>query len=117
MLLGKEVAGSIPVSPTKRMDMTREEFNEKWRAYIPKGWSGLEFDIEGVAEYLDEKMPYLISIKGFAVQQIKLKFGRARVYMHAEGLDDMKLIPQLTMEEHINKLVKREENKRKHEDC
>jgi hypothetical protein len=60
--------------------MTAEDFNEKYKQYIPEGWYGLEFDSPVVTDYLDVIMQDLITIPGFELHQIKLKFGMARFY-------------------------------------
>ena len=36
--------------------MTAEEFNEKYKQYIPEGWYGLGFNISDVTDYLDKVM-------------------------------------------------------------
>ena len=54
--------------------MTASEFNKKYDKYIPEGWYGLSFDIPNVTEYLDKVMEDLITIPGFELHQIKLKF-------------------------------------------
>ena len=60
--------------------MTAEEFNEKYKQYIPEGWYGLGFNISDVTDYLDKVMEELILIPGFELHQIKLKFNMARFY-------------------------------------
>ena len=60
--------------------MTRQEFNEKYKQWIPEGWSGLDFDMPQVTEYLDQAMQDLIMIPGFELHQIKLKFDWPRFY-------------------------------------
>jgi hypothetical protein len=36
--------------------MTSQEFNEKYKLYIPEGWYGLGFNIPEVTYYLDKEM-------------------------------------------------------------
>ena len=60
--------------------MTQQEFNNKYKQYIPEGWYGLSFDIPEVAIYLDSVMQDLITIPGFELHQVKFKFGMARFY-------------------------------------
>ena len=60
--------------------MTQQEFNLKYKQYIPEGWFGLEFDEPKVTVFLDEIMQDLIQIPGFELHQIKLKFNWPRFY-------------------------------------
>ena len=86
--------------------MTSEEFNEKYKDYIPEGYGGLEFDIPEVTTYLDPIMEYgLVHIPGFKLHQIKLKFGMARFYFESNLSPSKEGGIQLKMEEEINKLV------------
>jgi len=90
--------------------MTTKEFNEKYKQYIPEGWYGLEFDIPIVTEYLDEVMQDLITIPGFELHQIKLKFGMARFYFKADWKNKgLELAIEFKIEEMINKLIKTNE--------
>lgn len=88
--------------------MTSEEFNNKYSDYIPQGWSGLEFDIPEVTEYLDKLMEDLIQIPGFELHQVKLKFGMARFYFET-GWNDKSLeaVLQFHVEDTINELIKK----------
>ena len=65
--------------------MTSEEFNEKYKQYIPEGWYGLGFNISDVTDYLDNVMEELILIPGFELHQIKLKFNTARFYFETSS--------------------------------
>ena len=61
--------------------MTAEQFNKKYKQYIPEGWYGLEFDVPKVTEYLNGILEDgLVHIPGFEIHQIKLKFQMARFY-------------------------------------
>lgn len=63
--------------------MTREEFNEKYRDYVEKGfeYGPLSFDIPEVTAALDKLFEEkLIHEPGFEVAQIKLKFNKSRFY-------------------------------------
>ena len=67
--------------------MKKEEFNNKYKKYIEKGFKGLEFDILEVTEYLDEIFEKeLTKIGEFNFAQIKLKFGKARFYSNLNSL-------------------------------
>lgn len=81
--------------------MTQQEFNEKYKQYIPKGWYGLHFDIPEVTKYLDEVMQDLIHTPGFELHQIKLKFGMCRFYATYIELE-----LQHRIENDVNKIIK-----------
>lgn len=87
--------------------MTRQEFNEKYKQYIPKGWYGLDFDIPQVTNYLDGVMQDLIHIPGFELHQIKLKFGMCRFYATS-----VVSALQHSIESDVNKMIKENERKR-----
>lgn len=83
--------------------MTRDEFNEKYKAFIEPGFEdqGLEFDIPDVTEYLDKIFEDLIKIPGFYYSQIKVKFGTCRFYTEGISWQLAALI-----ENYINKILK-----------
>ena len=67
--------------------MTQNEFNKKYKANIPEGYWGLEFDIEPVTDYLDHEISMIIKDHGdLQIHQIKLKFGKARFYTNLYDL-------------------------------
>ena len=87
--------------------MTADNFNEKYKQYIPEGWYGLGFDIPVVTEYLDEVLQDLITIPGFELHQIKLKFGTARFYWITDWKNKhLESAIEFKFEEQINKLIK-----------
>jgi hypothetical protein len=87
--------------------MTAEEFNEKYKQYIPEGWYGLGFNISDVTDYLDKVMEELILIPGFELHQIKLKFNMARFYFETNWKDKgLEAALMFKIESEINKLVK-----------
>jgi len=92
--------------------MTSNEFNEKYKPYIPEGWYGLGFNIPEVTDYLDKVMEELIMIPGFELHQVKLKFNMARFYFETnwkeKGLEAALMVK---IESEINKLVKEHDNK------
>jgi hypothetical protein len=66
--------------------MTVEEFNDKYAAYLPNGWYGLDIDDKEVIAWLDRIFEqYLTKIKGFEYHQIKLKYDSARFYSSLEN--------------------------------
>ena len=86
--------------------MDAKNFNEKYKQYIPEGWYGLEFDIREVTEYLDTIMQDMITIPGFELHQIKLKFGRARFYFETGWKHkELEGAIMLKIEERIDQLV------------
>lgn len=87
--------------------MTQQEFNEKYKQYIPEGWYGLEFDIPEVTEYLDNVMQDLITIPGFYLTQVKLKYNMARFYFATNMKEEhLKLAIELAIEKKINEIIK-----------
>ena len=87
--------------------MNSEQFNEKYKQYIPSGWYGLSFDIPEVTEYLDNIMQDLITIPGFKLFQIKLKFGMARFYFETSWISaHLEAALVFRIEDNINQLVK-----------
>jgi len=87
--------------------MTATEFNEKYKPYIPEGWYGLGFDIQEVTDYLNVAMEDLITIPGFELHQIKLKFNMARFYFETNWKDKgLEAALMIKIESEINKLVK-----------
>ena len=93
--------------------MTPNEFNEKYKQYIPEGWYGLEFNIVGVTDYLDKVMEELILIPGFELHQIKLKFNMARFYFETNWKDkSLEAALMIKIESRINELVKEHDEKK-----
>jgi len=89
--------------------MTQQEFNIKYKQYIPEGWGGLEFDIPEVTDYLDSIVGYgLMNLPNFEIHQIKLKFGMCRFYFET-SMETKKLerIIQFGIEDEINNIIKR----------
>lgn len=90
--------------------MTRQEFNEKYKQWIPEGWSGLDFDMPQVTEYLDQAMQDLIMIPGFELHQIKLKFDWPRFYFTTSFKNkDTELAIAMRIQERINAIIKKTE--------
>jgi hypothetical protein len=86
---------------------TNEEFNNKYKEYLEEGHYGMSIQIPSVLAYVDEIFNDLSQIPGFKYQQIKVKFGLARVYTN---LDDImpfvgRIINQ-ELEEKINFILK-----------
>lgn len=94
--------------------MDANEFNEKYKLYIPEGWYGLGFNIPEVTDYLDKEMEDLILIPGFELHQVKLKFNMARFYFETNWKDKhLESALQNKIEDNINKLVKEHDEKNK----
>ena len=92
--------------------MTREEFNHKYKQWIPEGWSGLDFDIPQVTEYMDTVMQDMIMIPGFELHQIKLKFDWPRFYFATDFKDKgLELALAVKIQERINAIIKSPYNK------
>jgi hypothetical protein len=87
--------------------MDADEFNQKYKQYIPNDWYGLGFNIPEVNEYLNEVMEDLITIPGFELHQIKLKFNMARFYFDTKWKDKgLEVALMIKIESKINELVK-----------
>lgn len=93
--------------------MTSEEFNDKYKQYIPEGWYGLGFNISDVTDYLDKVMEELILIPGFELHQVKLKFNVARFYFETKWKDkSLEALLGNKIESKINELVKEHDEKK-----
>lgn len=93
------------VSHKPLFSMTREEFNLKYKQWIPEGWFGLEFDEPKVTEYLDKEMQDLIMIPGFELHQIKLKFDWPRFYFTTNFKNKgTELAIAMRIQEDVNKI-------------
>ena len=87
--------------------MTRDEFNAKYKQWIPQGWSGLDFDVEQVTEYLDQVMQDLVLIPGFELHQIKMKWDWPRFYFATDFKDKgLELAIAVKVQERINTIIK-----------
>ena len=100
------------VSPkTLSNSMTREEFNHKYKQWIPEGWSGLDFDIPEVTEYMDKIMQDMILIPGFELHQIKMKRDWPRFYFTTGFKNkETELAIAVKVQEEISRLVKPKPN-------
>lgn len=86
---------------------TSQEFNEKYKDYIDGDHYGIDINIPAVLTYVDQIFQDLIKIEGFKYQQIKTKFGLARVYTNLDELLPFvgRIINQ-ELEEKINFILK-----------
>lgn len=86
---------------------TNQEFNEKYKDYIEEGHYGMDIGEPSVLAYVDQIFNDLTQIPGFKYQQIKTKFGLARVYTNLEDLMPFagRIINQ-ELEEKINFILK-----------
>jgi hypothetical protein len=86
---------------------TGKEFNAKYADYLEEGHYGMDINIPSVITYVDQIFQDLIKIEGFKYQQIKTKFGLARVYTNLdELLPFVGRIIQQELEEKINFILK-----------
>lgn len=86
---------------------TTKEFNSKYDYYLEEGHYGIDISEPSVLTYVDQIFNDLVHIPGFKYQQIKTKYGLARVYTN---LDDLlpfvgRIINQ-EIEEKINFILK-----------
>jgi len=92
--------------------MTQNEFNHKYKQWIPEGWHGLEFDVPQVTEYMDQIMQDMILIPGFELHQIKLKWDWPRFYFTTDFKDKgLELAIAVKVQERINAIIKSPYNK------
>lgn len=93
--------------------MTADEFNEKYKAYIPEGYWGLEFDIPEVTAYIDSIMEGgLANIPGFKLHQVKLKFGMCRFYYECQLPVSLQAVIEYKIEDEVNNIIKKKEDGR-----
>ncbi len=98
---------SLTLTTQKYRPMTSTQFNEKYKQWIPEGWSGLDFDIPEVTEYMDQIMQDMILIPGFELHQIKLKFDWPRFYFTTDFKDKgLELAIAVKIQERINAIIK-----------
>jgi hypothetical protein len=86
---------------------TNEEFNTKYKSYLEEMHYGMQIQVPAVLGYVDQIFQELTEIPGFKYQQIKTKFGLARVYTNLE--DIMPFVGRLInqeIEEKINFILK-----------
>jgi hypothetical protein len=86
---------------------TNEEFNTKYQSYLEEMHYGIQIQVPAVLSYVDQIFQELTEIPGFKYQQIKTKFGLARVYTNLE--DIMPFVGRLInqeIEEKINFILK-----------
>jgi hypothetical protein len=86
---------------------TSNEFNEKYEDFLEEDHYGISIDIPAVIHYVDQVFQDLIKIDGFKYQQIKTKFGMARVHTNLdEVLPFVGRIIHQELEEKINFVLK-----------
>lgn len=86
---------------------TNKEFNDKYNAYLEEQHGGMQIQVPAVLSYIDEIFNDLTEIPGFQYQQIKTKFGLARVHTNLE--DIMPFVGRIInqeIEEKINFILK-----------
>lgn len=84
-----------------------KEFNIKYKDYLEEGHYGMDIDVPAVIAYVDEIFNDLIQIPGFKYEQIKTKYGLAKVYTNLEEIFPLvgRIISQ-ELEEKINFILK-----------
>jgi hypothetical protein len=65
---------------------TNKEFNDKYDAYLEKDHGGMQIQVPAVLTYVDQIFNNLTEIPGFKYQQVKTKYGLARVYTNLEDI-------------------------------
>lgn len=86
---------------------TNEEFNTKYIDYLEEGHYGMAIQVPSVLTYVDQIFQDLTEIPGFKYQQVKTKFGMARVYTNLEDIMPfVGRIIQQELEEKINFILK-----------
>lgn len=84
--------------------MTTEEFNKKYNNFLGEGHYGMDITYPSVINYVDKEFSKEVeNNKDFRYYQIKLKFGRARVYTNNNTLSNI-------LEERINEIIDDEKN-------
>ena len=63
-----------------------KEFNTKYKDYLEEGHYGIDIEVPAVLTYVDQIFNDLTQIPGFKYQQIKTKYGLARVYTNLDDL-------------------------------
>ena len=86
---------------------TTKEFNDKYDYYLEEGHYGIDINEPSVLMYVDQIFNDLVRIPGFKYEQIKTKYGLAKVYTNLEELLPFvgRIINQ-ELEEKINFILK-----------
>jgi hypothetical protein len=86
---------------------TNREFNDKYKDYLEEGYYGMDISEPSVIIYVDQIFNDLTQIPGFKYEQIKTKYGLAKVYTNLEELLPFvgRIINQ-ELEEKINFILK-----------
>ena len=62
------------------------EFNDKYKDYLEEGHYGMDINEPSVLAYVDQIFNDLTKIPEFKYQQVKTKFGLARVYTNLQDI-------------------------------
>lgn len=65
---------------------TNQEFNDKYKDYLEEGHYGMSIEIPAILSYVDQIFQDFTKIPGFKYQQIKVKYGLARVYTNLDEI-------------------------------
>lgn len=86
---------------------TNKEFNDKYYAYLEKDHEGMQIQVPAVLAYVDQIFNDLTEIPGFKYQQVKCKYGLARVYTNLEEIMPFAgRVISYELEEKINFILK-----------
>ncbi len=78
------------------------EFNQKWKSRLEEGHYGLDIDTPEIVNYVDTQFKVLdLLYPDFKYSQIKIKYGKARVYLSGDVPQSVTTI----IEEAIDKLL------------
>jgi len=86
---------------------TNKEFNDKYKDYLEEGHYGMDIAVPSVLVYIDQIFNDLTQIPEFKYEQIKTKYGLAKVYTNLEEIMPFvgRVISQ-ELEEKINFILK-----------
>lgn len=78
-----------PLEELEKEQMTKEEFNEKYKDYIEEGYPGMELTNKTLIWYIDKAFEDIVKIPNFKLKKITYEFGSYYVNSNLNGLDDM----------------------------
>lgn len=86
---------------------TNDEFNTKYIDYLEEAHGGMQIQVPSVLAYVDQIFDDLTKIPGFKYQQVKCKYGLARVYTNLDELMPFAgRVISYELEEKINFILK-----------
>lgn len=78
-----------PLEELEEKQMTKEEFNEKYKDYIEEGHPGMELTNKTLIWYIDKAFEDIIKIPNFKFKTISYDYGEYCVWSNLKGLDDI----------------------------